>query len=522
MHLIAYDEASDVIDTVGSNLSVTLTDIDGNTQQLASTTTDATSQMTDGFNQVDSAAQTMQSDMDNASSSATNSAMSMNSCALAGMGLFMSFERIQNSQVSLDRANLMVEKSTVSVEVAQNAYNAAVKKFGEDSPQAQLALQKLQNAQDALTVAHERADMAQRNYNNSIMMAALTIIPSLIAVVNTIANAESIWEGIQWALNAAMDANPAAIICLAIAGLVAIIVAAYNACPPFRDALNAIGAVLGGALKVAVEAITVGLTWFWKNVIEPVANFIRAYVVVEVEALSIAFSWLWNNILEPLGNFLRNVFYASIKVISDVVGFLWNNVLKPFGDFLIGAFSDAWKGLKTIIDWFYDAIKPIIDAVSKVADTLGGFVNAVGGAMKGAGNAIGGFIHSICFAHALADASESSEKTMKGWVGMVGDSMNKGLASIKDFNSQAQIAGMAGVGVANVGGGIPTTTNRPTAVTVVTQAPLVNIEGSADKATVDLASKQVLASLKTIIVEPTSSGAAATQKKIRSGSVFSS
>ncbi len=49
---------------------------------------------------------------------------------------------------------------------------------------------------------------------------------------------------------------------------------------------------------------------------------------------------------------------------------------------------------------------------------------------------------------------------------------------------------------------------------------LVNIEGSADKATADLASKQVLLALKTIMVEPTSSAAAATQKRIRSGSVF--
>jgi uncharacterized protein YicC (UPF0701 family) len=50
--------------------------------------------------------------------------------------------------------------------------------------------------------------------------------------------------------------------------------------------------------------------------------------------------------------------------------------------------------------------------------------------------------------------------------------------------------------------------------------PLVNIEGNADKKTVDLAANQVLAKLKTIIVEPTSSNAPSTQKRIRSGAIF--
>jgi hypothetical protein len=420
--------------------------------------------MTDTLSEVDDATQTMSDDMNTANQSASSSAMSLNSCALSGMALYMSFNNVENASVSLDRAHLMVQKSTVAVEVAQNAYNAAVAKFGADSPQAQLALQKLQNAQDALKVSQERADEAQRTYNNSIMMAALTVIPSLVAVINTVGNATKIWTGIQAALDAVMDANPIVLVALAIAGLVAAIILAYNACPPFRDAVKEIAAIMGTELKLEVEVIITAFTW------------------------------------------------------------LWNNILKPLGDFLEGAFTTCWKDLAAVFEWFYNLVKPIIDAIEGASKAMGTFVNDVSGAMKDAGGAIQGFIKSICFAHALADASESSKKTMADWVVMVRDSMDKGLSHIKEFNSQAQAAGLSaapGVGGAAGVGGLPTSMNRPSTVTVVTQAPLINIEGSADKATVQLASQQVLQALKTIVVEPTSSGAASTQKRIRSGSVFS-
>lgn len=491
VHLVAYDEASDVIESVGSTVSTTFTDIEGNTQELASTTDSATGQMANDYSQVGKSAQSMSDSVDSANMSCSESAITMNSTAMSGAALFMSFENITNAEVSLDRAHLMIQKDTQALTTAQENYNAAVAKYGPNSQQATDAANKLSIAQDALTVAQERADMAQRNVTNSMIMAALTVIPTLVSVVNLVSNAESIWEGIQWSLNAAMDANPIGIICLAIVGLIAVIVLVYENCKPFRDILNEIGAVLGGALHDAVEGITVGLTWLWKNV------------------------------FEPLGVFLAEVFMADIKGIFDVCNVLWNVVLKPFGEFLVGSFYQAWQTLGGIFEWFYNLAKPIIDAVNTAANALGGFVNDVAGAMSGAGKAIGGFISSICFAHALQGAADSSQKTLKDWNSMVSDSMNKGLTAIKDFNAQAQISGSPTLGGIGGAGPLPTGPSKPTVVNVYPQGPIVNVEGSADKATADLASKQVLQVLKTIIVEPSSLGAGITQKRIRQGSLFS-
>src|SRR5271157_2191262 len=494
VHLIAYDEASNVIESVGSTLSATFTDVEGQTQELASTTDSATSQIASDYDSVGSSAQNMADTTNTANVSCSDAAMTMNSTAMSGAMLFMSFERIQNSEISLDRAHLMVERSTLAVQKAQEAYNAAVAKYGPDSQQAKDAADKLSITQDALTVAQERLGMAQRNVNNSMLMAALTVIPSLItigaAASTAIANMGAASEALSGALDF-LQMNPIVLVIAGIAALVAGLIYAYDNCKPFRDAINEIGAVLGGALKTAIDDITKGLTWLWQNVFEPLAKFLITEFVVNVEA------------------------------VLNVCMFLWNGVLKPLGDFLIGSFTTAWKDLGAIFEWFYNLAKPIIDAVNSVAKTLGGFVDSVAGAMKGAGKAITDFIGGICFAHALEGAANSSQKTMGDWVGMVKDSMEKGHNFIKDFNSQAQIGGSQIVGSTGIGGGsLPSGLQKPTVVNITIPGPLVNIEGSADKATADLASKQVLASLQTIIVEPTSTHAAATQKRIRSGSLF--
>ena len=132
IHLIAYDEASDVIQSVGSNLSVTFTNIEGQTE-MVSTTDDATSQIAADYSQVSSAGQNLQNSQSAVQTSTTQSALAFNNLATSGMSLYMAVNNIENAQVSLDRAHLMVEKSTNAVTSAQNAYNTAVTKYGPNS-----------------------------------------------------------------------------------------------------------------------------------------------------------------------------------------------------------------------------------------------------------------------------------------------------------------------------------------------------------------------------------------------------
>jgi len=97
------------------------------------------------------------------------------------------------------------------------------------------------------------------------------------------------------------------------------------------------------------------------------------------------------------------------------------------------------------------------------------------------------------------------------------DTTEKSVAKIHKQFQTLQAEGIAGGGfgvpeaLPGAGGKVPV--GRDINITV-------NIEGSADKATVDYATKQVLAQLKTIIVEPTSVSAPTTSKRIRKGAVF--
>jgi len=483
-HLIAFDEASNVIESLGANMTATFQNIEGQTQNLANTTTEATSQIVLDYDDVKFSMNALEEAQGSANASFGTSIMSMNNLALAGATLYMSFERVQNAQVMVDRSNLMVQRSTQTARQAQVDYNEAVAKFGPTSAEAQTALTKLGIANDALTVAQERADMSARNMNNAILMSTLMVVPSIIGIIGTmntlyehgtlakIANTAASYghaiaeqveaaatylaSGAMVIFNAVCNANPILLVVTAIGALVGAFIAAYTYCEPFRNAINALGSALSGAFFTAV-------------------NVVRG-----------ALEWLWNNVLAPLGTFLNNVFGPVIT-------------------FIIGLFQKL-----------YDIVKPIIDAINTVKDVMGGFVNTISGALGSAGNAIGGFISSICFAHALQNAADMSAKTMNGWTDMVETSMDKGLSSIQDFNAEIGTVGMSVNASVALGGAPVTGVGLLARTPTMTNNFTFEVHGSIDKATAQLAADLVQESLKNVIVEPTSMSNSM-RKRIRIG-----
>ena len=241
IHLRAYDEASSVIQQVGYNLSTVFTDIEGKTQGLVTTTDNATSQIAADYNQVGDAGQNLQNSQSDVQMSTRDTVMSMNNLALSGAALVMSFERVEKSQVAVDRANLMVHRSTETVEKAQLNYNKAVEQYGAGSAEATAAADKLRIAQEAHTVALERADMASRNLTTSMVTAALTVIPSLISMITIVSKSTEIWHGIQATMNIVMDANPIFLVIAAIGALIAALVLIPGALDAVINAFRAAG-----------------------------------------------------------------------------------------------------------------------------------------------------------------------------------------------------------------------------------------------------------------------------------------
>jgi hypothetical protein len=286
-----------------------------------------------------------------------NSVVAMNSAALSGATLYMAVDRVENSQVALDRANLNVQKSTNSVQSAQEAYNSAL--ASGDPQKTADALAKLQTAQDSLSVAQERVGVAERSNQSAWIMSALTVIPSVVAIIGVLTSmqeagtlakiASTVASGAesaaQWAqvlateaataataaLDAVMDANPIMLVVLAIAAITAALIYAYNVCPPFRDAINEIGKVLGGDLATAFNDV--------KDALE----------------------YLWNNVLVPVSNFLTGTFQSAINIVMAV-------------------------------------LKPLIDGINTVVNVGSSIGGVVGGALKTIGLAEGGIVTQPTFA----------------------------------------------------------------------------------------------------------------------------
>jgi hypothetical protein len=489
--ITAFDEATETINNVANAVDQANTEITDSSAEMSSTVQEANVSVKD-------------------------TALGFNNMATSGMMLYMAVNNVENAQVALDRAHLQVEKSTNAVTSAQNAYNTAVEKYGPNSKEAQDALAKLKTAQDGLVVAQERADEAQRNYNNTIAFSVMSVIPSLITMVTSAATVmpalSTAVDGISGALDF-LAANPIVLVIAGIAALVMGLIYAYNNCKPFRDAVNDIASVLAGVFAAAIHAITDALGWLWNNVLLPITTAFR-----------ILWDALTNNpilaiVTGPIGImiFALSHWQDIVKTVSDGLAWFWNNVLAPLGAFLKTVFGDAISFIINLFQKLWDIIKPLVDAINTVKDVMGGFVKDISGALGAAGNAIGGFISSICFAHALAAAAANSAKTMSGWASMLKENMEKGLGHIKDFNAQAGImTGVSpGLGAAGAVSAVAAA-GRPSAVNVYHTGPMVNVQGSADKLTAQLAAQMVQAQLKNVIIEPTSA-ASPVRKRVRFG-----
>jgi phage-related protein len=157
----------------------------------------------------------------------------------------------------------------------------------------------------------------------------------------------------QWALNAAMTANPIGLIVLAIAALVGALVYLYQNNETVRRVIDAvwagiktaIGATVGWitgtawpALQAAWTAIGNGAKWLYENIIQPVWNGIKATIQVAWTVIRVIFAtWatvftlLWKGISFVWSKTGAPVFAAIRAVATAVWNWLRDKVFAPIG-----------------------------------------------------------------------------------------------------------------------------------------------------------------------------------------------
>jgi hypothetical protein len=116
-------------------------------------------------------------------------ATGLSGAATASFSLYSAIDRVEQSQIRADRANLMVHTSTKAVDDAQRALTDAVAKYGPASDEAQAASERYSIAQERLAISHDQADQAQQNVSQAIMASALQVIPTSITMVDSLSKA---------------------------------------------------------------------------------------------------------------------------------------------------------------------------------------------------------------------------------------------------------------------------------------------------------------------------------------------
>jgi len=175
-----------------------------------------------------------------------------------------------------------------------------------------------------------------------IVAEIITAISTLITFLKELQIATTIMTGIQWALNAAMEANPIGLIILAIAALVTSLIWAYNNVDWFREGVN--------------------------NTCQAIGNFFNGL------GQSISNCWDW--IVEKASR------------ICQSIGYFFNGVGKSIGD----AFNFAVNIGVNAFNWLVSCVSGI---VGKIIGFFGGIGSTAAAILKGAVNGVIGFINNV-------------------------------------------------------------------------------------------------------------------------------
>lgn len=217
----------------------------------------------------------------------------------------------------------------------------------------------------------------------AVVSVASSVIAALPALMLAARVASLAWAAAQWLLNAALNANPIGIIILAVAGLVAAFITAYNNIGWFKDGVNAVWEAIKVAasavvtwfqttlvpwFQAALAAVGAVFTWLWVNVAQPVwagiqfavSSFVTwfqtsalPWIKSVVQGIGNVMTWLWVNIIQPVWNgilaFLTVVVAAVVTVFQGIV-WVVRNVLGPVFSWLYNAIIlPVWNAIKTAI-----------------------------------------------------------------------------------------------------------------------------------------------------------------------------
>ena len=339
-------------------------------------------------------------------SSMKEGALGASEFAAGTTGLIFTLDAMDEAQTGVESANKKVEVANLANQKAQEAYNAAVAKFGPDSQQAKDALDKLNITQQQQQIAVERADEAQKSLSETQLMTAATVMPELISTI----------EGGTKAIGAMSD----------LVGKGPEVWGALSAAFGVSTAAEGTEEVANEGLTVSFMGLNVGMGLI---LIAVIAIAAAAYLIyTNWGTVQAFFEGLWNgivsactqayNIIKPVIDGIATVFNTVFGVIQSVVTTvlgiiggainlyftIWIAVITTALNVIVGVFTFAWNLIQVIVgvamlviqkviepamNAIYQIIKPVLDAIYSVFQTVwGGIQSAVSFVLAIIGGAI--------------------------------------------------------------------------------------------------------------------------------------
>mgnify|MGYP003116006290 CR=1 FL=1 len=268
----------------------------------------------------------------------------------------------------------------------------------------------------------------------TVAHTAATVASKAAAVA--VAAAQKIWAAAQWALNAAMSANPIGLIIGLIAALVAGVVYAYTNFEWFRNIVDG-----------AWQGIQQAASFAWNSVIKPVFDaiwgFIQSQLVPVFQAYLSVVQTVWNGIVAAV----QWAWNSVIKPIWDALyGFVANTLIPAFQTYL-SIVQNVWSGIAGAVQWAWSSvIAPVWTAIySFLAGTLTGAFNglssvvgAVWGAISGAiSGAWGGIQYVFGLIGGAIENMKSGFRTISDVVstvfGALTGPINSAISGVKSF-----------------------------------------------------------------------------------------
>lgn len=300
------------------------------------------------------------------------------------MGFRDTITGVQDSMAAWNALTSSAEELTAKVAEKQAEYNAAVKAYGESSPQAAEAATQLSKAQELLSVQQGNmldklqlvgfgvGDLASGFANFIVPMAAAVttmnafsvasaraVVASAAQRVATLATTAvtGAWTAAQWLLNAALTANPIGLVIVGVAALIAVLVLAYKRSETFR-------AIVQGAMRGVVAAIgwVVGAArgmWSWIR-----GNWPVLFAVL-TGPIGLAVRWIltrWSSLREGVVSRTSSLIGYVRSIPGRITGALGN-----LGNLLRGAGS-------RVLDGFLSGIRSGFDRVRSTLNQLTGML----------------------------------------------------------------------------------------------------------------------------------------------------